>query len=292
MKFPNSEFYNNELICDDSAKNISIDVVRRKLDLDSPLVFIDTSKHHKFHETKLKYSKSYVNHLEASIALKIVNDYLKLGVAEEDIGIISPYSDQVGMIANKTDVEVKTVDGFQGREKEIIIISAVRSNKKGNIGFLRDLRRLNVAITRAKKKLIIIGNSRTLKHNETYKKLIDYCKSEKCIIEFEKEIEDLEREEQQEIELQRQKELKEKRIMLSIEKRKEMVEKYGRQRIPQKIIDEVFKRDDNKCKICGEKDQTKLEVDYNVFPSKGGNNHIRNLQVICKECNIERYADE
>lgn len=184
MDFPNSEFYNNELICDDGVSDISIDVVRKKLDIDSPLVFIDTSKHDKNYERKLKYSKSFINPLESKTAIKIVNDYLDLGFNQKDIGIISPYADQVGYLKNKVDVDVKSVDGFQGREKEIIIISTVRSNKWGNIGFLRDLRRLNVAITRAKKKLIIIGNAETLMHNDTYKRLIDYCKKQDVIVEL------------------------------------------------------------------------------------------------------------
>lgn len=299
MRFPNSEFYNNELICDNHIKNISIDIIRKNLDLDNPIVFIDTSKHHKFHETKLKYSKSYINKLEADLALKIVNDYLKLGINEQDIGIISPYSDQVSRISNKTNVEVKTVDGFQGREKEIIIISTVRSNKKGNIGFLRDLRRLNVAITRAKKKLIIIGNSKTLKHNDTYKRLIDYCRAEDCIIELKNELEELEREEKIEIEKKlerKQKKLerkqKEKR-MLFLQKRKEMMENYGMQKISPKVREEVFKRANNKCNKCGASgDEALLDIDYIVLPSKGGNDHIKNLQVICEKCNIERYVNE
>lgn len=194
MKFPNSEFYNNELICYEKVKNRSIGINRKDLDIDSPLVFIDTCNHQECHETKLKYSKSYINTLEAKLVLKIVNDYLDLGIGQEDIGVISPYSDQVNLIANETDVEVKTVDGFQGREKEIIIISTVRSNENGKIGFLKDLRRLNVAITRAMTKLIIIGDSKTLKHNNTYKRLIDNCRTDNDIIEFKGELEDLERE--------------------------------------------------------------------------------------------------
>lgn len=184
MDFPNSEFYNNELICDENVKDISISAVRKKLDLDSPLVFIDTSNHRKNKERKMKYSRSYINPLESNVAIQIVDDYLNLGFNEKDIGIISPYADQVGYLKNKVDVDVKTVDGFQGKEKEIIIISTVRSNKWGNIGFLSDLRRLNVAITRAKKKLIIIGNIETLNHNHTYKRLIDYCKMQEVIIEL------------------------------------------------------------------------------------------------------------
>jgi superfamily I DNA and/or RNA helicase len=125
-----------------------------------------------------------MNPLESKVAIKIVNDYLDLGFDQKDIGIISPYADQVGFIKNKVDVDVKSVDGFQGKEKEIIIISTVRSNEWGNIGFLRDLRRLNVAITRAKKKLIIIGNIETLSHNPTYKRLIDYCRKQDVILEL------------------------------------------------------------------------------------------------------------
>ena len=184
MKFPNLEFYSGQLLCDDSIKNSSLGVVRKKLDMDSPLIFIDTSRYPKNHETKLKYSKSYINNVEANLAVSIVDEYLNMGISESDIGVISPYSDQVSIIKNKCNVEVKTVDGFQGREKGIIIISTVRSNDKGNIGFLRDLRRLNVAITRAKKKLIIIGNSKTLGHNDTYRRLIDYCRGEDIILEL------------------------------------------------------------------------------------------------------------
>ena len=192
MKFPNLEFYNGELICDEKVKDSSIDIVREDLDIDSPLVFIDTSNHPKRQETRLKYSKSYINMLEAKLTLKIVNDYLDLGFNEGDIGVISPYSDQVNIISNETDVEVKTVDGFQGGEKEIIIMSTVRSNEKGKLGFLEDLRRLNVAITRAMKKLIIIGDIETLNHNDTYKRLIEDCRSENTVIEFKNEMEELE----------------------------------------------------------------------------------------------------
>ena len=76
------------------------------------------------------------------------------------------------------------MDGFQGREKEIIIISTVRSNDYGNIGFLSDLRRLNVAITRAKRKLIIIGNKNTLMTNPTYARLIEFVEDENLLIKI------------------------------------------------------------------------------------------------------------
>ena len=184
MKFPNKEFYNNSLKSDLSVDEITInDLLGSKHD-EEALLFIDTSNIADNKEKHLRDSKSIINELESEIAIGIANDYLNAGVNEDDIGIISPYADQVKIIQDKTPVEVKTVDGFQGREKEIIIISTVRSNENGNIGFLKDLRRLNVAITRAKRKLIIIGNKDTLKNNPTYYRLIQFVEAENLLIEI------------------------------------------------------------------------------------------------------------
>ena len=182
MKFPNAEFYNNNLKSDSSVDDITINDIINSDTQEEAMLFIDTSKVDDIGEKHLKDSKSIINKLEADIAVNIVNDYLNVGLEEEDIGIISPYADQVKIIQDKTPVEVKTVDGFQGREKEIIIISTVRSNENGNIGFLSDLRRLNVAITRAKRKLIIIGNINTLKVNPTYLRLIDFARENNVLI--------------------------------------------------------------------------------------------------------------
>ena len=184
MKFPNSEFYNNSLKSDSSVNEINIsDIINSKHD-EEALLFINTSNIENNKENHLKDSKSIINKVEAEIALRVANDYLTAGVSEDQVGIISPYADQVKLIQQKTPVEVKTVDGFQGREKEVIIISTVRSNDNGNIGFLSDLRRLNVAITRAKRKLIIIGNKDTLKSNPTYSRLIEFVEKEKLLMNF------------------------------------------------------------------------------------------------------------
>ena len=105
-----------------------------------------------------------------------------------DVGIISPYRAQVQYLRQlirkkewlkpfRTRISVNTVDGFQGQERDIIIISLVRSNDEGQIGFLRDLRRMNVAITRARMKLIILGNKETMTRHPFYRKLWDYVKS-------------------------------------------------------------------------------------------------------------------
>ena len=182
MKFPNEEFYNNGLKSDSSVDDINIKDILDSHQDEEALLFIDTSDISDNRERHLKDSKSIVNEIEAEIAIRIADDYLNDGVDEADIGIISPYADQVKIIQENTPIEVKTVDGFQGREKEIIIISTVRSNDNGNIGFLSDLRRLNVAITRAKRKLIIIGNIDTLITNPTYERLIKFCKDQDLLV--------------------------------------------------------------------------------------------------------------
>ena len=184
MKFPNREFYNNGLKSDSSVDDITINDILTSQHEEKALLFIDTSEVEDNLEMHLKDSKSIINNLEADISVSIAQDYLNAGAGEDDIGIISPYADQVKLIQEKTPVEVKTVDGFQGREKEIIIISTVRSNPHGNIGFLKDLRRLNVAITRAKRKLIIIGNANTLITNPTYARLIEFVESENLLVKI------------------------------------------------------------------------------------------------------------
>lgn len=184
MKFPNKEFYNNGLKSDTSVDEIKIDDLLNSNNHEEALLFINTSNVDNNREAHLKDSKSIMNRLESEIAVRIAKDYLDAGISEEDIGIISPYADQVKVIQEKTPVEVKTVDGFQGREKEIIIISTVRSNDDGNIGFLKDLRRLNVAITRAKRKLIIVGNKETLKNSPTYTRLIEFVENENLLVDI------------------------------------------------------------------------------------------------------------
>ncbi|ANQ53835.1 ATPase AAA [Thermosipho sp. 1063] len=179
MEFPNREFYNNILIS--HVKNITLkDLAFSGKDIitnpSSILIFIDTSNVEHFEKQK-KDSSSYFNEFEAQIVKHIVEKFLKEGADKNWIGIISPYDDQVELIRSyNLDIDINTVDGFQGREKEVIIISFVRSNKRKEIGFLSDLRRLNVALTRAKRKLILIGNSSTLEINPTYKRLIEFIK--------------------------------------------------------------------------------------------------------------------
>jgi superfamily I DNA and/or RNA helicase len=104
-----------------------------------------------------------------------------------DFGIITPYRGQARLLRRllkmqhyfrklKRHITVGTVDGFQGQERDVIVISLVRSNAEGQIGFLRDLRRMNVAMTRARMKLIIVGNAETLSRHKFYRALIEHIK--------------------------------------------------------------------------------------------------------------------
>ena len=132
-----------------------------------------------------------INKAEAELTLSSLEAYLtKIGkqrILDEriDIGVISPYQAQVHYLRQllkkraffapyKHLITVNTVDGFQGQERDVIVISLVRANEKGEIGFLNDLRRMNVAITRARMKLIILGNADTLTRHPFYKRLYEY----------------------------------------------------------------------------------------------------------------------
>ncbi|WP_265100795.1 C-terminal helicase domain-containing protein [Thermotoga maritima] len=150
------------------------------------LVFIDTKNRSDRFERQRKDSPSRENPLEAQIVKEVVEKLLSMGVKEDWIGIITPYDDQVNLIREliEAKVEVHSVDGFQGREKEVIIISFVRSNKNGEIGFLEDLRRLNVSLTRAKRKLIATGDSSTLSVHPTYRRFVEFVKKKGTYVIF------------------------------------------------------------------------------------------------------------
>ena len=112
---------------------------------------------------------SFYNEQEAEIIYKAVTKLKQCNVKDEDIGIITPYVEQKNYLLEKFEdesyIEISSVDGFQGQEKEYIFISCVRSNNENQIGFVKDERRLNVAITRARKGLIIVGNAECLRAN-------------------------------------------------------------------------------------------------------------------------------
>lgn len=188
MRFSSDWFYNGEV---ESAPEVKY---RGILDYDNPIVWIDTSEV----EGKEEFvGESYgrINRSEAALTMKTLEEFFeKVGkqrVLDEriDVGIISPYRAQVQHLRHliktsayfkpfKKHITVNTVDGFQGQERDIIVISLVRDNDEGQIGFLRDLRRMNVAITRARMKLIIMGNATTMNKHPFYKKLFEYINKE------------------------------------------------------------------------------------------------------------------
>ena len=195
MEFPNHMFYEGKLIAHESVANHTlaelIDANKYKnlkgrlkevINPENVVVFVDI----KGRERQRKGSTSYFNKEEAKTVKEIVEVLLSVGVKVEDVGVISPYEDQVSLLSEllPPSIEVKTVDGFQGREKEVILISFVRSNDKGEIGFLKDYRRLNVAITRARRKLICIGNSETLKRDDLYNKFLKYIEQNGIIFNY------------------------------------------------------------------------------------------------------------
>ncbi|MEC8339672.1 MAG: IGHMBP2 family helicase [Nanoarchaeota archaeon] len=167
MSFSNKHYYEGKLICGNENKGWTLE---KDYFGNNPLIFIDSLNSK---EEKKEHSTSYFNTIECSIVEKLVFKYLK-EYSSSEIGIITPYDAQVRELKKRiTDVKISSIDGFQGGEREIIIISFVRSNSKGTLGFLQDFRRLNVGITRAKKKLILIGNYTTLSSNQEYRELLD-----------------------------------------------------------------------------------------------------------------------
>lgn len=184
MKFSSEWFYHGMV---ESAPTVSH---RGILDYDTPMMWIDTAECDGKEEF-VGENFGRINRAEAELTLQTLQQYLeKIGkqrILEEsiDVGIISPYRAQVQLLRKELRKReffrpyrhlftVNTVDGFQGQERDIILISLVRSNDGGDIGFLRDLRRMNVAITRARMKLIILGSSETMTSHPFYKKLYEY----------------------------------------------------------------------------------------------------------------------
>lgn len=210
MAWSSRAMYNGKLVAHDDVKDRSIaQLVKADEEasdlLSNPLLIIDTagSLMHEGVESERKQtdeddqtrrkkaslsqlSESKYNDGEADLVMQVLIElHEELALSLPDIGIISPYSAQVnllkkmcrkkyGMLAEK--LEISTVDGFQGREKEVIIISMVRSNPKHEIGFLSNERRMNVAVTRAKRLCAIVCDSGTIGKNKFLKELADYFK--------------------------------------------------------------------------------------------------------------------
>ncbi|MCR4828359.1 MAG: AAA family ATPase [Bacteroidales bacterium] len=183
MAFPSRWFYHGRL---EAAPEVADRLVSP---LDTPLTWFDTSLQDS--PERQSRTQSKMNTAEARLTVHLLRDYIEMIGADRvlsdriDFGIISPYRAQVRLIRRllkmqrffkrlRPQISVGSVDGFQGREHDVIILSMVRDNDSGAIGFLSDLRRMNVAMTRARMKLIVIGNAETLSHHKFYKELIEH----------------------------------------------------------------------------------------------------------------------
>ncbi len=198
MQFSSREFYNGML---QTAPEIKY---RGILDYDNPMSWYNTDDLPDEIESKEEFvgeSFGRINKAEAELTLQHLELYYgrigKQRILDEriDVGIISPYRAQVQLLRRMIKkreffkpyrhlISVNTVDGFQGQERDVIILSLVRSNDEGQIGFLRDLRRMNVAITRARMKLIILGSVGTLTKHPFYKRLYEYIQEEQAADEI------------------------------------------------------------------------------------------------------------
>lgn len=160
-EFSNRYFYNAALKSSEKLK-----------DADNGLLFFDTAGTG-YEEQRGKDGVSLMNEGEISLLEKIIE---MEKIQADKVAIISPYSGQVQLAREslKDGITINTIDSFQGQEKEIVLLSLVRSNTEGNVGFLKDYRRMNVALTRAKEQLIVIGDSSTIGQDSFYASFLEY----------------------------------------------------------------------------------------------------------------------
>ncbi len=196
MNFSSDVFYENSLQADESVRTallVDLPTVKDSPLTSCPVHFIDTAGASYDEETEPN-GDSRLNPLEAELVVKKVNELIECGLSPGMIAVISPYSAQVKLLRellsarggvpaagdgglSSSGIEIDSVDGFQGREKEVVIVSLVRSNREGEVGFLADTRRMNVALTRARRKLIVIGDSATITHHGFYQRMVKYFES-------------------------------------------------------------------------------------------------------------------
>ncbi len=196
MDFSSQQFYEHKLLAHDSVKDhllSGLTHVHTNELTSHPVRFVDTAGAG-WDEELEPDGESKRNPNEAGLVLNLIHRLVASGVYARDIAVIAPYAAQVRLLRSSLlenissgaspladrdyrDLEIDTVDGFQGREKEAVIITLVRSNDKNEIGFLADTRRMNVALTRARRMLIVIGDSATLGGNEFYRDFFEYAES-------------------------------------------------------------------------------------------------------------------
>merc|ERR1719228_2022364 len=190
-KFPSNFFYEGALQNGVSAEDRVLPVEFPWPQQDKPNMFFVSNGQ----EEIAGSGTSFLNRTEAASVEKMVTKFLKAGIKPEQIGVVTPYEGQRSFLVQYMafqgnlnakmyqEIEVASVDAFQGREKDIIIISCVRSNEHQGIGFLADPRRLNVALTRAKYAVIVVGNPKVLSRHPLWNHLLHHYKENHCLVE-------------------------------------------------------------------------------------------------------------
>ncbi|XP_065072348.1 DNA-binding protein SMUBP-2-like [Rhopilema esculentum] len=181
MSWPSKQLYDNKLTADDSVAShllCELPGVISDENTSVPLVFFDTAGCCMY-EMKKETEESKGNESEVDLVDNHVTALINAKVKPDVIGVITPYNLQVELLRRRLSfrypkLEIRSVDGFQGREKEAIVISLVRSNDDGEVGFLKEDRRLNVAITRARRHLAVIGDSQTISNHPFLKSFYEY----------------------------------------------------------------------------------------------------------------------
>ncbi|KAI0842888.1 DNA helicase [Hypoxylon sp. FL0890] len=192
MRFPSDELYEGRLVAADAVKERLLRDLEYEVkdteDTNEPVIFIDTQggdypekneeeedkegKDKKKATVRSMFGESKSNEMEAALVRQHVKKLVETGVRAEDIAVVTPYNAQLGLLAPLKEafpgIELGSVDGFQGREKEAVIVSLVRSNTEGEVGFLSEKRRLNVAMTRPKRSLVVVGDSETVRRGSKF----------------------------------------------------------------------------------------------------------------------------
>ncbi|CDF41103.1 unnamed protein product [Chondrus crispus] len=185
------EFYSGNLVADSSVANhrvVEINGCNVEADDDenlvNPFILIDTAGGDcEEDDLSKEISEDPSNKGEAAIVSQVVAQFVLNGVPKKDIAVISPYSGQVELLRrvlwpeHGRSIEVATIDSFQGREKEVVCMSLVRSNERGDVGFLKDDRRLNVAITRARRCILIVCDSETISTHPLLERVVQYSEN-------------------------------------------------------------------------------------------------------------------
>lgn len=184
MAFPSREMYKGELRAHPSVAGRTLaEVLAPGASVDAPpVLFLDTAGKG-FEEVEEQDTGSLANPGEADLVVARVRELVEAGLAPQELAVIAPYRAQAHVLRERLaalspEIEVDTVDAFQGREKDAILVSLTRCNGEGQLGFLTDLRRMNVALTRARRHLFVVGDSATLSSHPFYARFIESTQAE------------------------------------------------------------------------------------------------------------------